>query len=461
MISYKEFKDGLYRIFSEDKSLNSIPFADLIGAIPKVNEIKDIKRGSVVLVRADLDVPIENGVVVEPSRITSSLPTIKYCIGQGWTVVLFGHVGRDKKNTALPICNLLTTELGFDVELISDWIDEASMTLTDAAVSKLNNAKAGSVYVLENTRKYAIETALWTAKEEDFEEICKKMYSLAKDVKERLTSAEINEGFAASNLDFSSVAIPLLMSKTAMGFYIRDEMNYIERVRNANMVVFSGLKIDKLNDLEDALKRGHIRWIISAGSLAMALLKGRAELNGENFSLGRAETDEKEKFYISRERIEQGKRIVEHCRKNGVELVLPVDFVLENGEVADQIPAGKAQFEVGPKTRVLFEEKIRDYISKSKASPETSVVFYNGVFGKFENPKFEASTREFISHLKKMTETGIETYVGGGEGRMALLKYGGVEDVTHAFTAGGTILKSLSDQHIPYLKAMYLQNKQP
>src|SRR5258708_19633941 len=85
-------------------------------------------------------------------------------------------------------------------------------------------------------------------------------------------------------------------------------------------------------------------------------------------------------------------------------------------------------------------------------------MYLNGVLGKFEEPQFEKGTRDFVGHLRHMTESGIHTYVGGGEGRLALLKYGVLSDVTHAFTAGGTILKSLSDKRIQYLKAMYLQS---
>jgi phosphoglycerate kinase len=142
-----------------------------------------------------------------------------------------------------------------------------------------------------------------------------------------------------------------------------------------------------------------------------------------------------------------------------VELVLPVDFVLDNGEIAKEIPHDRVQFDVGPETRELFLKKVSEYIYKSKQSSEPFTMFYNGVFGKFEDSRYEVGTREFISHLRTMTQAGISTYVGGGEGRLALLKYGSISDVTHAFTAGGTILKSLSDRHIPFLKAMYLQNK--
>ena len=77
------------------------------------------------------------------------------------------------------------------------------------------------------------------------------------------------------------------------------------------------------------------------------------------------------------------------------------------------------------------------------------------MFGLFEEEAFETGTREFIGQLKRMTESGIEVYVGGGEGGTALARYGQPDWVTHCFTAGGTILKALGNEPIPYINALY------
>jgi phosphoglycerate kinase len=82
------------------------------------------------------------------------------------------------------------------------------------------------------------------------------------------------------------------------------------------------------------------------------------------------------------------------------------------------------------------------------------VVFHNGVFGKFEDPKFEEGTRRFIAQLKRMHDAGIEVYIGGGEGGTALEKYGQPDWVTHVFTAGGTVLNALGGEPVPYLVAL-------
>jgi 3-phosphoglycerate kinase len=454
-----KFHRDLHRIFSQDEKLNAIPLEELLAAVPTIDRLRDVQAGTVVLVRMDLDVPIKDGEVVDASRIKANAKTLNYCIEKGWTTILFGHIGRDKNLTLKPVCEACAKEAGREIELIPHWLDEERMKVLDDTVSKIKAAKPGALFMLENTRKYDIERALWKAKETEFQGIADKMHSLAVDFRERVTDIGINEAIAASNIDFSSTAIPLMMAKTAMGFYLSEEMKqHIIGARKANLVVMSGLKINKLDDLENILTRKTVSRIIVAGSLAMALKKAKAQLNGGDFCIGKAETDEKAKFYISPGRIEQGKRIIEQCKEDGIEVILPVDFVLDNGDVCEKIPLGFAQFDIGPKTRELFSEKIAGYIADSKKAEGEFTMFYNGVLGKFEDPRYEAGTREFIALLKEMTRAGISTYVGGGEGRLALLKYGSLFDVVHAFTAGGTILKSLSNRHIAFLKAMYLHN---
>lgn len=453
------FSRSLKRIFSQDETLNAVPLEELLEVIPAVDQLRDVPAGTVVLVRMDLDVPLKEGEITDPARIKAGLQTLRYCMEKGWTTILFGHIGRDKHLTLKPVSKAFSEEADRDIEFIPGWIDEEQMKLHDSFVTKLKASPPGTIFMLENTRKYDVERALWKAKEADFPGIAGKMYTLAEDIRERVSSVEINEAIAASNFDFSSSVLPLVMAKTAVGFNLSEEMKkHIVDARQANLVVMSGLKINKLDDLENILARGKVKRIIAAGSLAMSLKKAKAQLAGGDFCIGRAETDESAKFFISSERVEQGKRILQNCLKNSIEVTLPVDFLLDNGETSETIPAGCVQFDVGPKSRELFAKTIADYIAQSKEAGEKYTMFYNGVFGKFEDPRYEKGTREFIALLKEMTRAGIATYVGGGEGRLALIKYGSAADVVHAFTAGGTILKSLSNRHIAFLKAMYLQN---
>lgn len=461
MISYNAFVTGLHRVLSSDADLNAHPLEQILQGISTVDQLEKIPEGTVVLVRCDLDVPLEDSKVADSSRIEATLATLQYGIQHGWKMVLLGHLGRDPKGSVMPVCKAMSIALEHPIEFVSKWLDVDNMRLLDQAVSAVKASAPGSIFMFENTRQYDIETALWSATDANFDGVAQNMYTLAKDFRERLSDIEVNEALAASNADFSSCVLPLAMSQTALGFYVSTEMkDHIAGARRANFVVVSGAKLTKLSDLEAILERNCVRWIISGGAFAMALKKAQAQIEGGDFFLGRVERDPKAKGFVSSKDLDLAKRIVTRCREKEIELTLPIDFVLDTGEVAEQIPPERAQFDIGPKTRDLLSRQLVDYVSLSKKSSVPFTMFFNGAFGKFEDSKFADGTKDFVSRLRGLTQSGIKTYVGGGEGRMALARFGSVSDVTHAFTAGVTILKSLSDNHVHFLKAMYLNNSE-
>jgi 3-phosphoglycerate kinase len=126
-----------------------------------------------------------------------------------------------------------------------------------------------------------------------------------------------------------------------------------------------------------------------------------------------------------------------------------VDFVIQDGRIVESLQPGDQQLDIGPKTSELFEKAIGDFMELNG-----SVAFYNGVFGKFEDPKFELGTKRFVQQIKRMSDNMIEVYVGGGEGGAAIEKYGKEGWATHIFTAGGTVLNALGTQPVPYLVAL-------
>jgi 3-phosphoglycerate kinase len=129
--------------------------------------------------------------------------------------------------------------------------------------------------------------------------------------------------------------------------------------------------------------------------------------------------------------------------------VLPVDWVIQDGSVVNRLKPSDQQFDIGPKTSELFEREVGEFLEIDGA-----VAFHNGVFGMFEDSKFEQGTKRFIPQLKRMTDNGVEVYVGGGEGGAALEKYGQPDWVTHNFTAGGTVLNALGGEPVPFLVAL-------
>jgi phosphoglycerate kinase len=253
------------------------------------------------------------------------------------------------------------------------------------------------------------------------------------------------------------------MDRVALGKYIAGELrDHVTRARQSELVIFSGMKINKLDDLQKILGRGTVRMVIAAGSLAIGLKKAAADLDGEEFEMGLNGDPSNKKIYIPAERIEQARKMIEEGAENGVEFVLPIDFILEDGSAGDTIPPDGAQFDVGPKTIELQAQKVGEFIEfhkkKIDAEGQPAVAFHNGVFGKFEEDRFSHGTRKFIEQLKRMHDSGVQVYVGGGEGGAALYRYGDESWVTHCFTAGGTILKALGNEPIPYLKALYMKS---
>jgi phosphoglycerate kinase len=449
----------LSRVLKGFEPQESLSLADYLKAIPRLNSLADVASGTPVLVRGDVDCKPGAQIGDGDIRLQSMTGTLQFGRQHGWKQIIFGHLGR--KQPDKPIGSLakvaarLGEILGCEVPLVEDWLDEATNSIKPHVAAKIAAAAPGSVLMLQNVRAYDIETALWKAKENALPEIASKLAAFANSLAEKVASIYVNEALSAGSLDASSTIVPLAMQRVALGEYIACEFEGpMQKCLAAQLVVFSGIKIDKLDDLEAMIARGTIRTIFSAGSLAMALKKADALLAGQSFCLGASEdpANEKQGFYIPPQRIEQAQRMIQAAKARQIELVLPVDFKLGDGRLVQTLQPADQQFDVGPQTSALFERKVGAFIDAHRGQP--TVAFYNGVFGKFEDAPFEAGTKAFIPQLKRMKDAGIAVYVGGGEGGTALEKYGQADWVTHCFTAGGTVLNALGAEPVPYLVSL-------
>jgi phosphoglycerate kinase len=441
-------------------ALRRIAFTEVdVGAISRARErllplssLADLDAGSVVLVRADLDMAVADGEVRDLARIHAGLPTLRYCLDRGWRVVVFGHLGRHGASLA-PVQRALGQELGRAVTLVDDWLDESRLRVTDQAVGTVEAAENSSIIMLENTRRYAIEQALWSVGSGDFPDVANRMYEVAADMRERLGSVFVNEAIAASNLDFSSCALPLVMQRAALGEFVSDELAALEAAADADIVVMSGLKANKLDDLEHIVERGNVRLVIVAGALAMSLRKAEGGLRGEDVSIGLAERADDAPFYVAPDRVEQARRILLRARETSARVVLPVDFVLSDGTTARTIPPDQAQEDIGPASTDLFRDALTEMTERRSAEGPVRL-YFNGVPGRFEDPRFSSGTEALVGLIRDLRTAGVKAYVGGGEGRRALLQYGTLSDVEHAFTAGGTVLKAVTGRPLPFLTAL-------
>ncbi len=427
--------------------------------IPRVSDLTDVPSGTVVLVRGDLDAKPGAKLGEGDIRLRSMKETLQIGRDRGWIQVIFGHIGRDPQLSLEKVGKRLSEIMGCPVRLISDWFDHATETILPEVKAVLAEAKPGDLILLENTRKYDMERILWKAKAADIPKLADRLAKIANEFSSKIGTVYVHEAFSAGSLDTSSVVVPAAMDKVALGEYSYGEFaGPLTVCLNAQLVISSGLKIDKLDDLEAMINRGRIRWVFSAGSLAVGLIKAAAQLEGRDFCIGVAEdpAHADKPYYIPQDRIDQAKRILADGKAKGIQFVMPVDFVLQDGRVSTTIGPGEQQLDVGPATVELFEQKIGEFIEWAKRLNEPAVAFHNGVFGKFEESQFEGGTRRFMKQLKRLKDAGVQVFVGGGEGGKALEKYGDSAWGVYNFTAGGTVLNALGSDPVPFLVALEL-----
>lgn len=455
-VTVEAMESWLREILQPAAQTRSLTLSDYLKAIPPLESLADVPAGTPVLVRGDVDAKPGPTVGEGDIRLRSMADTLNFGRQKGWIQVIFGHIGRDPKGSLQKVRQRFGDILGIPVGFVADWLDPDSLSILPQAIEAIRAAKPGDVLVLENTRKYPIETILWKLKPAGIAEVAPKLARLANEYAENIARVYVNEAFSAGSLDTSTVVVPAAMERVALGRYVAGQFGGpLMDCLNAQLVVSSGLKIDKLDDLEAMINRGKVRWVFTAGSLANGLKKAAAELEGKSFCIGVAEDPAHgdKPYFIPGERIEQAKKLIAEGRQKGIEFVIPVDFVLQDGRVSETIGPGDQQLDVGPATSELFEKKIGEFLETTRNQPDR-VAFHNGVFGMFEDPRFEAGTKRFIPQLKRMKDAGVRVYVGGGEGGKALEQYGQPDWVTHNFTAGGTVLNALGSEPVPYLVAL-------
>ena len=452
----------LRTLLGDDPSAAKLSLKEYVDSIPRLESLADVPSGTPVLVRGDTDAKPGPAVGQGDIRLVSMKDTLNFGRQKGWKQIVFGHIGREPEKSLSKVRSRLAEILGCEVAFVADWLDAESNAIKDEAANAVRSAPPGSVIVLENTRKYPIERVLWKAKPADIPALAPKLAHIANQYAEKLAKVYVNEAFSAGSLDTSSVVVPAAMDRVALGKYADQQFRVpLMECLEAQLVVSSGLKIDKLDDLQAMIERGKIRWVFAAGSLAMGLKKAAAQLDGGDFSIGVQENPQNsdKPWYIPPQRVEQAKAMIADGRAKGIEFVMPVDFVLQDGRVAKTLGKDDQQFDVGPETSGLFAGKVGQFLAAAKGSKGPAVAFHNGVLGMFEDPRFEEGTKKFVEQLKRMHDAGVKVYVGGGEGGTALEKYGKPDWVTYNFTAGGTVLNALGSEPVPYLVALRMANR--
>ncbi|MGP9746204.1 phosphoglycerate kinase [Brachybacterium sp. AOP29-B2-41] len=389
-------------------------------------------RGKRVLVRADLNVPLDGTTITDDGRIRAALPTLTRLVEAGARVAVISHLGRPKgapedKYSLKPVVGRLGELLGQDVAFATD-------TVGSSAQEVVAGLEDGQVAVLENLRFNPGETS--------------------KDESERLAFAEqlaalgdafVSDGFGVVHRKQASVYELATLLPSAAGELVLREVESLRKVTDSPerpfVVVLGGAKIaDKLGVIDSLL--GKADRILIGGGMAYTFQKA------QGYEVGKSLLDES-KLDVVREYLERGE-------KNGVELVLPVDTVVAPEFSADapatvvpssEIPSDQEGMDIGPETAKLFGEKIAD----------AATVFWNGPMGVFEFESFAKGTSSVADVLSKAPGY---TVVGGGDSAAAVRILGFDESLySHISTGGGASLELIEGKDLPGISILEEDSK--
>lgn len=390
--------------------------------------------GKKVLVRVDFNVPIENGVIQEDNRIVEAVPTIKYLINNGASVIVMSHLGRpdgkiDMQFSLKPCAVRLSELLKKEVKFAPDCIGKE-------AVKMAKDLKAGDVLVLENLRFYPEE-------EENDKDFAIKLSKLA--------DMFVFDAFGTAHRKHASTyGVPKLMP-SAMGFLVEKELNMITgkitNPRKPFVAVLGGVKVqDKISMIDFLISK--VDAILIGGAMSIPFLKGLG------YSIGIYPIKPTDGVTMA-DIVKQAKAIMKKCEESGVKIILPSDFVMTDDIKAPTIviegdsPNIEDKWmsaDIGPETRKLFTKEIK----------KAKTVIWNGPVGVFEQPVFANGT---LAVAKAMARCRGTTIVGGGDTASAVIQMGLAKKMSHISTGGGASLKLFEGAILPAVDV--LEDAQP
>ena len=378
-----------------------------------------------VLVRVDLNVPMESGRVTDETRLKAILPTIRTITDKGGKAVLLAHFGRpkgrDESQSLAPVAKALEGQLGRKVAFASDCVGEEA----SSAISRL---AAGEVIVLENTRFHAGE-------EKNAPDFVEALASLG--------DIYVNDAFSAAHRAHASTEGLARKLPAYAGRSMESELAALTKALEAPvrpvLAVVGGSKVSsKLELLGNLVKKVDI--LVIAGGMANTFLAALGKKVGKSL--------------CEHDLADTAREILEKAKAAGCEIVLPVDAVVAK------------EFKANAANRVVSVDEVGDDEMILDAGPETvavvaqkldgaKTVVWNGPFGAFEMTPFDAATVAVARDVGNRTRAGTLLSVAGGGDTVAALNHAGVAgDFSYVSTAGGAFLEWLEGKALPGVEAL-------
>merc|ERR1719486_587740 len=383
-------------------------------------------KGKVVLVRCDLNVPLDGKTITDDTRIRASVPTVKYLMQKGAKVLLSSHLGRPKdgpedKFSLGPVAGRLSELLGTEVTMAPDCIGDG----VSGCVGKMGE---GDVLLLENTRFYKEE-------EKNVPEFAEKLAASA--------DLFVNDAFGTAHRAHGSTeGVTNYLSPSVAGFLLQKELDYpdgaVSEPKRPFAAIVGGSKVSsKIGVIESLMEK--VDKIVIGGGMVFTFLKARGLETGSSL--------------VEEDQLELATKLEKIAKEKGIDFILPSDVIVADKFAADaatqtvkveEIPEGWMGLDNGP----MATEEIQKELSDCKT------VIWNGPMGVFEFEAFSKGTFAIADTLAELTGSGCTTIIGGGDSVAAVEKAGLADKMSHISTGGGASLELLEGKVLPGVAAL-------